>query len=137
MRFCQLILLFILAMPAKANELMCMAKNIYFESRGEPEAGQFMVGFITMNRVRDKRWPNTICKVVYQDAQFSWTQDKHSNKVNFSSEVFKRIVYIASIVMQSREIRHYGFYFKRSDYNSYYFRKLRKVLEIGNHEFYK
>jgi spore germination cell wall hydrolase CwlJ-like protein len=26
-----------------------------------------------MNRVRDHRWPDTVCEVVYQPYQFSWT----------------------------------------------------------------
>ena len=53
-----------------------MSKNIYFESRGEPEAGQQAVADVTLNRVNDKRFPDTVCKVVYQKykgiCQFSW-----------------------------------------------------------------
>ena len=44
----------------------CLARNIYFEARNEPFAGQFAVAMVTLNRVHDKQFPNTICKVVYQ-----------------------------------------------------------------------
>lgn len=51
----------------------CMAKNIYFESRGEVIQGQIAVAHVTVNRVKHENWPDTICEVVYQDKQFSWT----------------------------------------------------------------
>lgn len=51
----------------------CMAKNIYFESRGEVIQGQIAVAHVTANRVKHENWPSTICEVVYQDKQFSWT----------------------------------------------------------------
>ena len=44
----------------------CMALNIYHEARGEVTEGQIAVAQVTVNRVQDKRWPNTICDVVYQ-----------------------------------------------------------------------
>ena len=48
------------------EELYCLAKNIYFESRNQPWVGQVAVAQVTLNRVRDSRFPNTICKVVKQ-----------------------------------------------------------------------
>lgn len=48
------------------KELMCLARNIYFESRGEPRNGKVAVGVVTLNRVEDPRFPNTVCKVVKQ-----------------------------------------------------------------------
>ena len=114
---------------AQSNELMCLARNIYFEARGEPEAGQFLIGFITMNRVRDTRWKDTICGVVYQPGQFEWTEDAHSN-IPYKSEVYFRIIYIASIVMQSKEIQHYGYYFNTTH------SKEKSTVVAGNHRFY-
>jgi len=55
------------------SELYCLALNIYFESRGEPTEGQYAVADVTLNRVEDTRFPDTICEVVYQRRQFSWT----------------------------------------------------------------
>jgi len=132
MRIRQLLLFLALTGPVKAGELDCLAKNIYFEAGGEPEAGQFMVGFITMNRVRDKRWPNSVCKVVYQPGQFSWTENKKL-KYKRSEQILK----IAKIVLRSKEIRNYGFYFKVTSFKSAYFRRLKKLMTVGNHTFYK
>lgn len=55
------------------NDALCLARNIYFEARGESSPGQYAVAAVTLNRVREKRWPDGICGVVYQSKQFSWT----------------------------------------------------------------
>jgi N-acetylmuramoyl-L-alanine amidase len=55
------------------HDALCLARNIYFEARGEGARGQYAVAAVTLNRVRDKRWADGICGVVYQDKQFSWT----------------------------------------------------------------
>ena len=48
------------------DESFCLAKNVYFEARNQPLAGQLAVVSVTINRVNDKRFPNTICGVVYE-----------------------------------------------------------------------
>lgn len=52
----------------------CLAMNIYHESRGEVIEGQIAVAHVTLNRVNNNYWPDSICEVVYQDWQFSWTE---------------------------------------------------------------
>ena len=51
----------------------CMAMNIYHEARGEVVEGQIAVAHVTANRVAHNNWPGTVCDVVYQNKQFSWT----------------------------------------------------------------
>ena len=46
--------------------VMCLALNLYHEARGESLAGNLAVGFVTMNRVADPRYPDTVCGVVKQ-----------------------------------------------------------------------
>jgi len=55
------------------HDALCLARNIYFEARGEGSRGQYAVAAVTLNRVRDRRWSDGICGVVYQKKQFSWT----------------------------------------------------------------
>ena len=83
---------FFLAPPARAavempEEVKCLALTIYFESRGEPDAGKVAVGHVVMNRVNDPRFPGQVCKVVRQGGewprnrcQFSWWCDGRSDK---------------------------------------------------------
>lgn len=62
--------------PEYGDEEMCLALNIYHEGRGEDVKGQEMIALVTLNRVKSPRWRDTICGVVYQAAQFSWTLEK-------------------------------------------------------------
>ncbi|RPG31813.1 MAG: cell wall hydrolase [Muricauda sp. TMED12] len=76
-----------------ADQLTCLAKNIYFEGRNQSTIGQLAIGLVTLNRVRDTRFPNTICDVVYQakryrdgrikrhKCQFSWFCDGKSDRI--------------------------------------------------------
>ena len=54
-----------------ASELRYMTSIIYCEARGECYAGQKAVGIVVMNRVRSKKFPNSVKKVIYQSGQFS------------------------------------------------------------------
>lgn len=56
-----------------ARQIDCLARNIYWEAAFESEHGRRLVAHITMNRVADARFPNTICGVVMQPYAFSWT----------------------------------------------------------------
>ena len=51
----------------------CLALNIYHEARSESMEGQIAVAQVTLNRVAHSEWPSTICEVVSEPKQFSWT----------------------------------------------------------------
>jgi len=56
------------------QETHCLAQNVYHEARGESWHGKMAVALVTLNRTEHWRFPKTICKVVYQPGQFTWTQ---------------------------------------------------------------
>lgn len=69
------------------REVECLALNIYFEARSEPEAGKRAVAHVVMNRVADSRFPDDVCSVVQQGGewprhrcQFSWWCDGQSDE---------------------------------------------------------
>jgi spore germination cell wall hydrolase CwlJ-like protein len=45
-------------------DLQCLAENIYFEAGIESYAGKVAVALVTLTRVNDHRYPNSICEVV-------------------------------------------------------------------------
>tara|TARA_B110000503_G_C7116881_1_gene400790 strand:- start:649 stop:1266 length:618 start_codon:yes stop_codon:yes gene_type:complete len=67
------------------ESLHCLAMNIYHEARGDSYAGKMAVSDVVLNRVKDSRYPNTICGVVYQGGEerrrchFSWYCDGRSD----------------------------------------------------------
>lgn len=62
------------------DEINCLALNIYHESRSEKLRGMIAVAQVTMNRVEHEYFPETVCDVVFEPSQFSWTNDGHSDK---------------------------------------------------------
>jgi len=62
-----------------AKELRCLALNVYFEARGEKAEGQLAVALVTMNRMKSRHYPDSVCGVVWQKRQFSWTHDGKSD----------------------------------------------------------
>lgn len=62
--------------------LQCMTANIYFEARGESIKGMEAVANVTMNRVKSKRYPKSVCAVVFQRKQFSWTHQQSWGAIN-------------------------------------------------------
>lgn len=65
------------------EEMKCMAENMYWESRNQSFRGLIAVGNVVMNRVKDSRYPDTICEVVKQGPEIkSWKSDKYYPKRN-------------------------------------------------------
>ena len=64
--------------------LMCMATNIYHESKFQSMLGQIAVGQVVMNRVEDSRFPNNVCDVVTQAVTYKGTDKPVIHKCQFS-----------------------------------------------------
>ena len=65
-----------------STALMCLALNVYHETRGSPMSEGYAVSHVVLNRVAHDRWPDDICSVVKQGyskgkhkCQFSWYCD--------------------------------------------------------------
>ena len=94
---------------AAEDNFYCLAQNIYFEARSESTAGKIAVGFTTLNRVHDKRWPSTICTVVWQPNQFSWTHDGLSDEpTNYSA--WTEAQYLATVALELYAVKDSNHY---------------------------
>jgi N-acetylmuramoyl-L-alanine amidase len=59
-----------LPLPVRRS-LLCVALNVLMEARGEPNAGQIGVAWVTRTRADERDL--SPCEVVFEPAQFSWT----------------------------------------------------------------
>ena len=98
----------------EAESQLCLAKNIYFEARDQGLASQMAVSLVVLNRVNDRRYPNTICDVIYQGptyawkpkfpvrnkCQFSWYCDGKSDKPK-EKKAWDSALEIASLILYS------------------------------------
>ena len=140
------------------KEIDCLATNIYFEARNQGIAGQVAVGAVTLNRVWDDRFPNTICEVVYQAqlsrwwletkgkevplrnrCQFSWYCDGKPDTIE-DEETYGSIFRLAELMVNSNSIiditegaTHYHADYVAPSWAS----SKTKTTEIEDHIFYR
>ena len=115
------------------QQLDCLSKVAYFESKGESDKGMLAVIHTTLNRVKDNRFPKTVCGVVYQKSQYSWT--KYNPKVK-EQEQYARAERLAKEVVDGKH--------KDNTQGALYFNSLHQkpsgtvcTVRIGGHSFYK
>lgn len=119
-----------------AQELECLATNVYHEARGEPYMGQLAVAQVTLNRVETKGFPSSICSVVYQPSQFSWTLFKNSIT---EKAAYQQAVLVAKHALETTiDVTNGALFFhtvqiKRPEWTKGY----EESIIINNHIFYK
>jgi spore germination cell wall hydrolase CwlJ-like protein len=119
-------------------EVGCLALNIYHEARGEPLDGQVAVVGVTLNRMHSTSYPDTVCGVVWQPHQFSWTRQQvrhpHRDPLAWTSvlAVAER-AYAAPRELPLKGATHFHAYQVTPDWSH----QLRLVQKIGNHLFYE
>ena len=138
-------------------EISCMAINIYHEARDQSIAGQIAVGQVTMNRVRDKRFPDTICEVVMEGphrpswkgtgemipirnrCQFSWYCDGKSDKI-YNQKAYEEIYDISEMIVKNTlkvditsGATHYHAYYVSPAWA----KTKKRTAKIEDHIFYK
>ena len=129
------------------RELTCLAMNVYYEARGEPVEGQHGVAAVTMNRVVDSRYPNTICKVVHQKrwdylrkryvSAFSWTE--FDSVPEPEGEAWHRAVEVAEAAIQRRgePMLDGAVHYHARRIRPSWARGKKPVAKIGRHVFYR
>jgi N-acetylmuramoyl-L-alanine amidase len=123
---------------AGSRELECLATGIYFESKGEPLAGQLAVGKVIANRTNSGgRFPGTYCGVLFQRGQFSFVHGGRLPTVARGNKQWQTAVALAKIVDQGLQQSVAGnalFFHARYVSPGWH---LKRVASIGNHVFYR
>ena len=141
----------------QANEIECMALNIYFETRAVSLADAVAVSDVVMNRVKDNRFPNTVCRVVKQGkqkpswkdpnkmvmkrnaCQFSWYCDGKADTPK-NAEAWERSRKLARDIYVHGQ--HIGITEGSTHYHATYVKpywapNMDRVARIGSHIFYR
>jgi N-acetylmuramoyl-L-alanine amidase len=129
------------------RNLTCLALNVYFEARGEPEVGQYAVAEVTMNRVASPYYPDTVCGVVHQKnwdpvrkryiGAFSWTEFE-SLPAPRGGEWQRAQKIAEDVYYRRRAPKLAGATHYHADHIEPSWSKERpRVATIGNHVFYK
>lgn len=140
------------AIVADTKQIECLAKNIYYESRGEPKMGQIVVARVVMNRTEHPNFGNTPCDVIYEHGyvkkqdrrvkvcQFSWACDSTRRRPRADDPVYQKALALAYDVIvndaYAELVPKTVLYF----HNTMVFPGWRNVVlfrKVGNHVFYK
>ena len=120
-----------------ATSLQCLARNVYYEARGESMAGQYAVAEVTMNRKASLGYPKTVCEVVYQKDAFSWTGMNSLDSPAGPS--WQRALKVAQDVYYGRRqselhgVLHYHATYVQPEWS----KEKERVAKIGRHVFYR
>ena len=129
------------------QNLACLARNVYFEARGEPAAGQYAVAEVTMNRKASRRFPRTVCAVVYQKnwdrilgrhvGAFSWTEFNELPAP--SGEEWERARKVAEEVYYRRytPVLEGALFFHATHITPGWAKEKKRIARIGRHVFYR
>jgi spore germination cell wall hydrolase CwlJ-like protein len=129
----------------RAKAVKCLTEAIYFEARGEPVRGQIAVAQVIMNRVFSGYYPNTVCGVVYQNAnrhlacQFTFACDGIPDVVR-EPDAFDRAKKIAAETIDGQlwlpevgKATHYHAYWVHPSW----VHEMTKMYKLGVHTFYR
>jgi spore germination cell wall hydrolase CwlJ-like protein len=124
-------------LEAERRDIACLARNVYFEGRGEPLDGQYAIAEITMNRSVSGLYPRTVCAVVYQKGAFSWTDA--TSQPEPAGEEWMRAWNVAEAVFYGRQAPRLqgALFYHASSVRPDWARDKRPVARIGNHIFYR
>ena len=135
---------------AKEHEIECLAQNIYHEARSESTAGRMAVALVTLNRVKDERFHNTICGVVKQtkyypsgridlhSCQFSWYCDGKPDTIK-DEKCYKDILLIAEVMFtyETEDFTEGSLWYHSPKVKPKWSMVYTKVVTLDNHIFYK
>ena len=135
------------------DEIDCLAKNIYFEARGESLTGKIAVANVTMNRVKHHKYPSTVCGVVTQakwyvnwkgnrlprrnQCQFSWFCDGKADVPN-DMRAYKDSIRVAEVVYHGyRDLTDGSLFYHSTKVEPYWVASMVRTKSIGAHVFYR
>ena len=118
----------------------CLAKNIYHEAGVEDRAGKVAVAQVTMNRVKEGTWGNSVCKVVHAKSQFSWTLNKKKLAEKPKGELWDQSLAVArefATGVRVKGLENSQYYHAEYIRDPKWAKAKQVAKQIGQHIFYK
>ena len=119
------------------DALRCLAGAIYFESKGEPLAGQLAVAEVIINRAKSGRFADNICGVVKQRGQFSFVRGGQMPSIDSTRAAYRTALAVAKVAIADAwdSPAPKALFFHAARVRPSW--GLTKIAAIGNHIFYR
>jgi spore germination cell wall hydrolase CwlJ-like protein len=121
----------------------CLARTIYWEAKGEGDAGMQAVANVVMNRLRHTGFPKTLCGVVKQGheqgtCQFSWWCDGQSDDAEEQAPyTLAKEIARKALNRQLADLTDGALYYHNQRLTPSWSKQYLKTVEVGAHVFYK
>ena len=125
------------------SDLYWMAMNIYHEAGNQPLIGKIAVGVVTLNRLKDKRYPKNIRDVVTEPYQFSWYNTKNANTPPANNSRWKESYEVAKLLLTKAigsdiiKLLEGATHFHAIDVKPAWINKVHRIAQIEGHIFYR
>jgi spore germination cell wall hydrolase CwlJ-like protein len=132
------------------KEISCLARNVYYEARGESLEGQKAVALVTLNRVENPMFPDTICGVVNErkvvkgrtKCQFSWRCESHNDPkkaVRQSHESYQAAMtaILDYEILTTTLVTKDTLFFHAKHVRPFWRKVKQRLAQIDNHIFYE
>jgi N-acetylmuramoyl-L-alanine amidase len=117
-----------------ASDDYLLAKIAMAEAEGEDVEGKAYVMAVILNRVKDKKFPNTIRDVIYARNQFTPISDGRFNRVEPNKECYDAL----NMIINGWDKSNGALYFESSpNPDNWHSRNLTHLFTHGRHRFYK
>jgi len=123
--------------------ITCLARTIYWESKGENSASMEAVANVVMNRLGNKQFPDTVCGIVKQGSeegacQFSWWCDGRPDDVK-EDDAYAAAKEVARKALNRQLPDRTGgaLFFHQKTVKPDWSAEFRKTAEVGDFHFYK
>jgi hypothetical protein len=135
-----------LAMQKLLAEEHCLAEAMYYEARGEGEAGERAIAEVVFHRTKARGYPHSLCGVVFQGAgsghgcQFSFAcngEMLQARSPGAWARAKRLAVRILSGVEQLGNETADAISFHAADVDPGWGEHLVRTIQIGNHIFYR
>lgn len=119
------------------KDLLCLAKNIYYEAGAEALIGKLAIAQITLNRTTHPKFKGTICSVVMAPHQFSWTSKKDNRTHTPKGTNWKASLNAAHEFLDGKRIKgmEHAMYFHETRIHPKW-KHLAKIAQIGGNIFF-
>ncbi|ETX16647.1 cell wall hydrolase SleB [Roseivivax halodurans JCM 10272] len=126
------------SIEATGDAWQCLTEALYFEARGETLRGQFAVAEVILNRVDSPRYPGTVCGVVNQSCQFSYTCDGHPESMS-ETAARAQVGKVAALMLEGapRELTEGATHYHTVAVNPRWASEFPMTTQIGVHRFYR
>lgn len=136
---------------------ICLALNTYHEAKNQSMVGQIATAQVVMNRVEDKRFPNTVCEVVKQGptrpswedpnkeypikhrCQFSWYCDGKSD-VPKNEKAWRKAQDVAFLVLYDKikvDVTEGATHYHATYVKPAWAKTKKRTTQIEKHIFYR